>query len=46
MFAGEPINTTEGRAVLHVALPRPTPRKSTKCSIACWPSPKAFATPR
>ncbi|MBK1678443.1 glucose-6-phosphate isomerase [Rhodospirillum rubrum] len=25
MFAGEPINTTEGRAVLHVALRDPTP---------------------
>jgi len=40
MFAGEPINTTEGRAVLHTALRAPARQgrsatTCTACSTAC-----------
>jgi len=34
MFAGEPINATEGRAVLHVALREPNPRPEVAAVLA------------
>ena len=52
MFAGEPINSTEGRAVLHTALRAPrgaapfSATTCTRCSMRCWRTPSACATAR